>query len=188
MCCVRARSCHHPPDLNNEKILAYNFMHFGILCPDKMGAHRNVNKKKVNASFCSVLVICQCQILLAGLCYCSTWIQTSLIATSFGAYTLTLQKDSTKIRRERKEEARKKAVTRLLKQDGKAPAPHILRSTITQAQQKNQKLQSRISKKKERKLMKRLMHCEREANQMETDVPSAPRKPLTTDVEMRTAT
>ena len=101
-----------------------------------------------------------------------------------------------KKRLEHKEAARRAVAKKILASEGKSATSQAVRSTIKDFQQTNQRLQSRISKKKERKNMKSLLRKEKESTKMDLDiVPSKKRnvvvasfvntnQPKNTDVEM----
>lgn len=106
------------------------------------------------------------------------------------------KKDLVKKRLEHKEAARRAVAKKILASEGKSATSQAVRSTIKDFQQTNQRLQSRISKKKERKNMKSLLRKEKESTKMDLDiVPSKKRnvavasfvntnQPKNTDVEM----
>jgi len=93
------------------------------------------------------------------------------------------------LRREKKEAARKKAATKILQKEGVPVTDTTIRGTIKGFQEKHKTLCSRISKKKERKNLKKHLRAEKVASQMDTlPVPTTGGKPSTsstTDVEMR---
>jgi len=99
------------------------------------------------------------------------------------------KKNPTKLRREKKELARKKVATKILAKEGQPATDSAVRGTIKELQQKNKHLSSLISKKKERKIMKSHLRAEKVASQMDTlPAVSGSSKPSTsssTDVEMR---
>ncbi|OQV17148.1 hypothetical protein BV898_08728 [Hypsibius exemplaris] len=103
------------------------------------------------------------------------------------------EKNPTKLRREKKEAARKKAATKTLKKEGLPVTDSTIRGTIKGFQEKHKTLCTRISKKKERKIMKSHLRAEKTAKQVADQMDTLPApgtssgkgKPSSsTDVEM----
>ncbi|GAU98713.1 hypothetical protein RvY_09824 [Ramazzottius varieornatus] len=106
------------------------------------------------------------------------------------------KKDLSKRRQERKDAARRTKAKKILTTEGIPASSQAIRTTIKDLQHTHQRLQSRISKKKERKTMKSLLRKEKESNKMETDAAPAKKRnmpavtplptslPKDTDVEM----
>ncbi|XP_055340162.1 uncharacterized protein LOC129589422 [Paramacrobiotus metropolitanus] len=95
------------------------------------------------------------------------------------------KKDTSKIRRERKEIKRTKAATSILRREGRPVTETTVKNTVKDLQGKQKTLQHRLSKKKQRKIVKQLMHEKKLQNQMEVETGTLTVSKPVNDVEMR---